>query len=88
MKAASAEKNTMEVKGKRLTGVVISSKMKDTIVVSVSRYVKHPKYQKFIKRSKKFHVHDPGNTTEVGSKVTIREVRPISKTKNFVVDSK
>ncbi len=87
MKAATTEKNT-EVKGKRLTGVVISSKMKDTIVVSVSRYVKHPKYKKFIKRSKKFHVHDPGNTTEVGTKVTIREVRPISKTKNFVVDHK
>lgn len=81
-------KNTTppEKTGKRFTGVVFSSKMKDTAVVSVERYVKHPKYQKYIKRSKKFHVHDPGNTKAVGEKVTIRETKPISKTKSFVME--
>lgn len=68
-----------------MSGVVVSSKMKDTIVVEVSRFVKHPKYRKFIKRMKKYHVHDPGNTKQEGDKVTIRETKPISKTKHFVV---
>lgn len=72
-------------KGKVLKGVVVSSKMKDTIVVSVSRYFKHPKYQKFMTVDKKFQVHDPGNTCKTGDKVSIRESKPISKNKRFVV---
>jgi small subunit ribosomal protein S17 len=84
MADTTSEKKTS---GKRLSGVVFSSKMKDTIIVAVYRYVKHPKYQKFVKRVKKFHVHDPGNTKEVGEKVTIRETRPISKTKMFIVEN-
>jgi small subunit ribosomal protein S17 len=59
--------------------------MKDTATVSVERYVKHPKYKKYMKLSKKFLAHDPGNTAEVGSKVTIREVKPISKRKHFII---
>lgn len=74
-----------EKTGKRFSGVVVSTKMKDTVVVSVERYVKHPKYQKYIKRAKKLHAHDPGNTKALGDKVTIKETRPISKTKNFIV---
>ena len=57
--------------------------MKDTVTVLVERYVKHPKYKKYMRLSKKFLVHDVGNTAEVGSKVTIRETRPISKRKRF-----
>jgi len=72
---------------KTFNGVVVSDKMKDTIVVLVERYVKHPKYKKFIKRSKRYHAHDEGNKHEVGEKVTIREVKPISKTKKFAVVS-
>lgn len=76
------EKST---KGKILTGTVVSDKMKDTIVVLVERFEKHPKYQKFIKRSKKFKAHDVGNTKKVGEKVSIRETKPISKDKHFIV---
>ena len=70
---------------KKLTGTVVSNKMKDTVVVLVERYQKHPKYQKFIKRSKKFKAHDAGNTKQMGEKVEIRETKPISKDKHFVV---
>jgi small subunit ribosomal protein S17 len=86
----TASKATTEKKetGKTLSGVVVSAKMKDTIVVAVSRFVKHPKYRKFIKRVKKYHAHDPGNTKEEGDKVEIRECKPLSKTKHFEVVQK
>jgi small subunit ribosomal protein S17 len=66
-----------------LSGVVVSDKMKDTIVVNVSRFVKHPKYGKYIKIDKKYKAHDAGNTKHVGEKVEIVETRPISKDKHF-----
>lgn len=72
-------------KHKVFSGVVVSNKMKDTVVVLVDRFEKHPKYEKFIKRSKKFKAHDAGNTKAIGDKVEIRETRPISKDKHFVV---
>ena len=71
---------------KKLTGTVVSNKMKDTIVVLVERYEKHPKYGKFLKKSKKFKAHDAGNTKQMGEKVTIVEVKPISKDKHFVIE--
>ena len=71
--------------GKTFEGVVVKTAMKDTATVSVERYVKHPKYGKYIRRSKKFLVHDPGNTLAVGQKITIRETRPISRRKRFVI---
>lgn len=74
-----------EGNGKILSGVVTSDKMQDTIVVEVLRYFKHPKIGKFIKRKKKYHAHDAGNTFSIGDKVEIRECRPISKTKSFTV---
>ncbi|MEK7177130.1 MAG: 30S ribosomal protein S17 [Patescibacteria group bacterium] len=70
---------------KILSGIVVSNKMKDTIVVSVERFVKHPKYGKFINRRKKFKAHDAGNTKNIGDKVSIKETKPISKDKHFVV---
>ena len=66
-----------------LKGTVVSTKMKDTITVAVERYVKHPKYKKFMRRTKKYLVHDAGNTAKVGDKVEIVEVKPISKRKSF-----
>ncbi len=73
-------------KAKRtLKGIVVSDKMKDTIVVRVERYVKHPKYQKFVHIHKKFKAHDAGNTKKIGEVVTIEETRPISKDKHFKV---
>ncbi len=69
--------------GKVLSGVVVSDKMKDTIVVEVSRFIKHPKYQKYMNISKKFKAHDAGNTAKIGDKVSIVETKPISKDKHF-----
>ena len=70
---------------KTISGVVVSDKMQDTVIVRVDRYVKHPKYDKYIKKSKRYPAHNPGNTKKVGDKVQIVESRPISKTKKFVV---
>lgn len=71
--------------GKILTGVVVSAKMQDTIVVKVQRFVKHPKIGKYVKIAKKFKAHDAGNTAKEGDEVTIRETKPISKDKHFVL---
>lgn len=72
-------------KGRVLRGTVVATKMTDTCTVAVERYVKHPKYKKFLKRTSKFLVHDAGNTANVGDKVEITEVRPISKRKSFAI---
>ena len=71
--------------GKTFNGVVVKTAMKDTATVLVERYVKHPKYKKYYTSSKKFLVHDAGNTAKVGDKVTIKETRPISKLKRFII---
>jgi len=73
-------KNT---KPQTLRGVVVKTAMKDTATVAVSRYVKHPKYQKYQVRTKKYLVHDEGNTAQVGDEVTIVACRPVSKLKSF-----
>ena len=75
-------------KPKVLTGTVVSDKMKDTIVVSVESFKKHPKYGKYVKKHKKFKAHDAGNTTKIGDRVSIVETRPISKDKHFKVVDK
>lgn len=72
-------------KGQELIGVVSSDKMDKTIVVSVARYVKDPKYGKYMTVHKKYKAHDATNKYKVGDKVTIREVKPISKDKKFEV---
>ncbi|TAL49322.1 30S ribosomal protein S17 [Patescibacteria group bacterium] len=74
-----------KTKGKKFSGVVISDKMKDTVVVLVRRYVRHPRYGKYIEYRKKYKAHDPGNVRKVGEKVVIQETKPISKHKHFVV---
>jgi small subunit ribosomal protein S17 len=74
--------------GRTLRGVVVASKMKDTITVAVERYVEHPKYKKFMRRTKKFLVHDAGNTAVVGTMVDIQETRPRSKRKHFELVTK
>ncbi len=68
-----------------LTGVVVSDKMKDTATVLVERFIKAPKYGKYITRSKKYKAHNPGNTKKIGDKATIEECAPISKEKHFTV---
>lgn len=87
MKKTETKKNIVEKdsRPKILDGVVISDKMKDTCVVSVDRFVKHKKYKKYYRISKKYKAHDVGNTKKIGDKVSIIESRPISKDKHFVV---
>jgi small subunit ribosomal protein S17 len=71
--------------GRVLKGVVVSDKMTKTVVVAVRRYTKHPKYGKFILTEKRYKAHDEANEHKVGDEVEIRETRPISKDKHFVV---
>ncbi|GAB5557294.1 MAG: 30S ribosomal protein S17 [Schleiferiaceae bacterium] len=68
---------------KERVGIVTSSKMDKSIVVTVERKVKHPKYGKFVKFTKRFHAHDADNTCNEGDTVRIMETRPLSKTKNW-----
>jgi small subunit ribosomal protein S17 len=68
---------------KERIGVVTSNKMEKTIVVSVERKVKHPKYGKFVKRTKKFYAHDDKAECGIGDTVRIMETRPLSKLKNW-----
>ena len=68
---------------KERIGVVVSDKMDKSIVVVVSRKVKHPKYGKFVKKTSKFMAHDQENTCNIGDTVKIMETRPMSKDKNW-----
>jgi len=72
-------------KGAILKGVVVSDKMDKTVVVSVSNFIKHPKYGKYYKVSKKYKAHDEENKCKIGDEVEIVETRPISKDKRFSV---
>ncbi len=78
---ASAE--GQEKMARTAVGRVVSNKMDKSIVVLVERRVKHPVYGKIIKRSTKIHAHDANNECGLGDAVTIKEVRPISKTKSW-----
>jgi small subunit ribosomal protein S17 len=79
------ENTTTEKRGlrKERIGVVVSNKMEKSIVVSVERKVKHPKYGKFIKKTTKFMAHDEKNESGIGDLVLIAETRPMSKNKNW-----
>jgi small subunit ribosomal protein S17 len=68
---------------KERIGVVTSDKMEKSIVVSVERKVKQPKYGKFVKKTTKFVAHDENNDCHVGDTVRIMETRPLSKSKNW-----
>ncbi len=66
---------------KERVGLVSSNAMDKSIVVSVERRVKHPRYGKFVKTTSKFVAHDEKNTCSVGDLVSIMETRPMSKNK-------
>ena len=68
---------------KTLEGIVVSDKMNKTRVVCVSRSVRHPFYEKIIKKSKKFHAHDQNNEAHEGDVVEIASTRPLSKLKRW-----
>lgn len=77
-------KNAQKFKGK----VVSAGSTLKTVVVLVERYVKHPKYQKYFRRSKKYSASDEKNEFKIGDSVVIESTRPVSKTKKWVVKSK
>ena len=68
-----------------LTGKVVSDKMEKSIVVLIERQVQLPLYGKLIRRSTKLHAHDENNTAKIGDVVTIKERRPMSKTKSWTL---
>jgi len=68
-----------------LSGTVVSNKQDKTIKVNVDRRIRHQKYKKIIKRSKKYSVHDANNEYNVGDNVLIQESRPLSKSKRWIV---
>ena len=70
-----------------LTGVVTSNKSDKTITVKIERKVKHPLYGKVVKRASKVHAHDENNSASIGDIVSVKECRPISKTKTWVLVS-
>jgi small subunit ribosomal protein S17 len=74
-----SERNVRKVRD----GVVISSKMDRTLVVAVVERVRHPKYNKFVMRTKKLYAHDEANDAREGDKVRVMETRPMSKTKRW-----
>lgn len=70
---------------KELVGVVVSDAMDKTVVVQADRRMRHPLYEKVIVRSKKFKAHDAKNECGLGDTIRIRQSRPLSKTKRWVV---
>ena len=74
-----SERNVRKVRD----GIVISSKMDRTLVVAVVERVRHPKYNKFVMRTKKLYAHDEANDAREGDKVRVMETRPLSKTKRW-----
>ena len=68
---------------KQRVGVVVSNGSLQTAVVRVTRLVRHPVYQKVVRRAKKFKVHDPGRIAQVGDEVRIEATRPLSKEKRW-----
>ena len=64
-------------------GVVVSNKMDKTAVVAVVERVRHPKYAKFVQRTKKLYAHDEANDAGLGDRVRVMETRPLSKQKRW-----
>ena len=72
-------------RAKAREGIVVSNKMDKTVVVVVSRLVKHPMYKKYVKRRSKYKAHDEQNRCAIGDRVVITETRPLSKDKRWRV---
>ena len=68
---------------KERIGIVVSNKMDKTIVVKLENKIMHPKYKKFVKRTKKVKGHDPRNECSVGDVVKLEETRHLSKDKHY-----
>lgn len=70
---------------KRKKGVVVSNKMQKTVVVKVERTIRHPIYEKIVKRAKKYYAHHDDLSLNIGDEVEIEETRPLSKLKRWRV---
>ena len=79
--------NNLNKNARTAVGKVVSNGMDKSITVLIERRVKHPVYGKIVKRSTKIHAHDANNECSVGDEVTIKEVKPISKTKSWTLIS-
>lgn len=77
--------STNESNARTMVGKVISDKMQKTVVVLIERTIKHPKYGKILKRTTKLHAHDENQIAKIGNIVKIRESRPMSKLKSWVL---
>jgi small subunit ribosomal protein S17 len=73
----------VEKRARTISGKVVSNKMDKSITVLIERRVKHPVYGKYVSKSSKVHAHDANNECNIGDVVTVKEVRPISKTKTW-----
>jgi len=84
---AAAAAAAVEARANRKTreGTVVSSKMDKTVVVAVIERVRHPKYAKFVSRTKKLYAHDEANDAQIGDRVKVAETRPLSKLKRWRV---
>lgn len=79
----TASETTARNRRKTVQGRVKSAKMNKTVVVQVIRYVRHPKYGKYLRRYSRFYVDDPANQAKSGDLVEIMETRPLSKLKRW-----
>lgn len=70
-----------------LVGQVVSNKMQKTLVVMVERTVAHPKYGKIMRKRSRLQVHDEAQVGKMGDRVRIRETRPLSRHKNWILDT-
>ena len=73
------------IKRKQLTGEVVSSAMDKTVIVKVERRFPHPRYNKYVKKSKRYYAHDEKNNCSNGDLILIEESKPISKNKRWIV---
>lgn len=87
MAEAKAVEQKVEKRARMVSGKVVSNKMDKSITVLVERRVKHPVYGKYVTKSTKLHAHDENNECKPGDVVTVKEVRPISRTKTWALVS-
>jgi small subunit ribosomal protein S17 len=76
------------IKHRTLKGVIVSDKMQKTVVVAVTRLIKHPKYKKYYKVTKRYKAHSENNEYKTGDKVLIQETKPMSRDKRWLVAGK
>ena len=70
---------------RKIVGVVVKDKMDKSVVIEVEKFLKHPKYHKYLRTKKRYKAHDESNTCKVGDKVVLVETRPLSKDKRWLV---